>query len=47
MKQLTSYDAMRQTRGSWNGVNPITKIIPNKKKLKDKIKCRKKVKCFD
>lgn len=27
-------------RGSWFGVNPKTKIIPNKKKEKDKYKCR-------
>ena len=44
MKELTSYDAIKQMRGSWNGVNPITKIIPNKKKKRaSKNKCRKKV----
>lgn len=46
MKELTSYDAIKQMRGSWNGVNPVTKIIPNKKRIKDKSKCRKKVRCF-
>lgn len=43
MKELTSYDAIKQIRGSWNGVNPVTKIIPNKKKRASKNKCRKKV----
>jgi hypothetical protein len=43
MKELTSYNAIKQMRGSWNGVNPVTKIIPNKKKQASKNKCRKKV----
>jgi len=27
-----SYEVNRKIRRDWNGVNPITKIIPNKKK---------------
>ena len=42
-KSNTYYDALKQTRGSWNGLNPITKIIPNKKKIADKKSCRKKI----
>jgi hypothetical protein len=30
-------------RGSWFGVNPQTKVIPNKKKENDKRKCKGKV----
>jgi hypothetical protein len=43
MKELTSYNAIKQMRGSWNGVNPVTKIITNKKKQASKNKCLKKV----
>lgn len=28
-------------RGSWFGVNPQTKIVPNKKKEQNKNQCRK------
>ena len=41
-KSNTYYDALKQTRGSWNGLNPVTKIIPNKKKIADRNTCRKK-----
>lgn len=27
-----TYEVIRKMRGDWNGVNPVTKIIPNKKK---------------
>ena len=27
-----TYEVVRKIRGDWNGVNPVTKIIPNKKK---------------
>ena len=30
-------------RGTWFGVNPQTKIVPNKKKEQEKYKCRKVV----
>ena len=43
MKKLDTYDAMKQLRGSWNGVNPVTKVIPNKKKNANKKLCRKKI----
>lgn len=43
MKKLDTYDAMKQLRGSWNGVNPVTKVIPNKKKKANKKMCRKKI----
>ena len=36
------YDALKKTRGSWNGVCPVTKVIPDKKKLADRNTCRKK-----
>ena len=26
------YDAIRKIRGDWGAINPVTKIIPNKKK---------------
>ena len=26
------YEVVKKIRGDWNGVNPVTKIIPNKKK---------------
>ena len=28
----TTYETLRHMRGSWGNVNPVTKIIPNKKK---------------
>ena len=33
-KQVTNstYETLRHMRQDWNGVNPVTKIIPNKKK---------------
>lgn len=31
-------------RGSWFGVNPQTKIVPNKKKEQNKKSCRRKAK---
>ena len=43
MQKLGTYDAMKQLRGSWNGVNPVTKVIPNKKKNANKKLCRKKI----
>lgn len=44
---MTNYEILKKIRGSWNGINPITKIIPNKKKQKNKKECRKKVKYLD
>lgn len=29
---MTFLDAIQSQRGSWNGVNPVTKIIPDKTK---------------
>ena len=43
MQKLDTYNAMKQLRGSWNGVNPVTKVIPNKKKNANKKLCRKKI----
>lgn len=37
-EQAKKYSA---TRGSWGNVNPVTKIVPDKKKEKNKKKCRK------
>lgn len=28
----STYEVIKKIRGDWNGVNPVTKIIPNKKK---------------
>lgn len=28
----TTYEVVRKMRGDWGNVNPVTKIIPNKKK---------------
>ena len=37
-KNKSALDLCRQVRGSWNGVNPITRIIESKKKKKPKYK---------
>lgn len=37
-EQAKKYSA---TRGSWGNVNPVTKIVPDKKKEQNKKKCRK------
>ena len=28
----TTYEVVRKMRGDWGTVNPVTKVIPNKKK---------------
>ena len=28
----TTYEVIRKIRGDWGAVNPVTKVIPNKKK---------------
>ena len=28
----TTYEVVRKMRGDWGAVNPITRVIPNKKK---------------
>ena len=28
----TTYEIIRKIRGDWGAVNPVTKVIPNKKK---------------
>lgn len=28
----TTYEVVRKMRGDWGTINPITKVIPNKKK---------------
>lgn len=37
----STYEAARHLRGSWNGVNPVTKIIPDKTKYSRKKKHKK------
>ena len=32
-----------KNRGTWFGVNPKTKIVPNKKKEQNKNQCKRKV----
>lgn len=34
----TSLELMNSIRGSWNGVNPVTRIVENKKRKKPKHK---------
>lgn len=34
----TQFELMRRMRGSWNGLNPVTRVIPNKKAYSRKIK---------
>ena len=40
-KPLTMLEAYKSLRKTWGGFRPDTKIVPNKKKQKDKDKCRK------
>lgn len=35
-KKPTAIDLCQSIRGSWNGVNPVTKIVESKKKKKPK-----------
>ena len=35
---ITFLDAIKSQRGSWNGVNPVTKVIPDKTKYSRKKK---------
>ena len=37
-KDPTMIDLARSVRGSWNGINPITRIVESKKKKKPKYK---------
>jgi hypothetical protein len=37
-KDPTMIDLYKSIRGSWNGVNPVTRIVENKKKKKPKYK---------
>lgn len=32
-KTKTFVDIIRKLRNDWNGLNPVTKVIPNKKKF--------------
>lgn len=34
----TQFELMRKMRGSWNGLNPVTRVIPNKKAYTRKVK---------
>lgn len=31
-KSPTTYEVVRKQRGDWGLINPVTKVIPNKKK---------------
>lgn len=33
-RPLTTVEAVRKIRGTWGNVNPVTRVIPNKKKYK-------------
>ena len=41
--KIPTHQVLNSMRRDWNGVNPVTKIIPDKKKQKNKKTCRKKV----
>lgn len=32
VKNNSSYNAWKKMRGDWGAINPVTKVIPNKKK---------------
>ena len=32
LKSNPTYEVVRKIRGDWGNINPVTKIIPNKKK---------------
>lgn len=34
-KNNSTYETIRKIRGDWGSINPVTKIIPNKKKNYD------------
>ena len=34
----TQYEVFRAVRGTWNGVNPVTKVIPDKRRKAPKHK---------
>lgn len=38
MKRKTNYDIYKGIRRDWNGVNPVTKVIPDKRRKKPKHK---------
>lgn len=40
-KMPAGYEAWRKIRGDWGNINPVTKVIPNKKKNR-KIKHKKR-----
>lgn len=37
-KEKSAFDLYKSIRGSWNGVNPVTRIVESKKKKKPKYK---------
>ncbi len=39
---MNTYKGLKQLRSQWM-LNPITKIIPNKKKQQNKRKCKEKI----
>ena len=41
MKKKTTAEFLKKIRNSWNGVNPVTKIIPDKTKYNRKQKHKK------
>lgn len=40
-KPRSSYELQKSIRGSWNGINPVTKVIDNKNRYSRKDKHRK------
>ena len=41
MKKKTTVELLKKIRNSWNGVNPTTKVIPDKTKYNRKQKHKK------
>jgi hypothetical protein len=37
-KKKTAYEIYKKIRRDWNGVNPVTKVIPDKRRKKPKHK---------
>ena len=35
-EEVSNADLYKQVRGSWNGINPVTRIVESKKKKKPK-----------
>lgn len=46
MKESSTYETLKKIRNDWGNVNPVTKVIPNKKK-NPKQKHKKRVRDYE